>query len=88
MKPKTTSTPKQLGLPRAYVYGPSLQKIADHQIDRMIIRARKERLPMWAVEQRENGSWANLTFDTPQNIETYFKVYQPTMLALARTSQE
>jgi ABC-type transport system involved in cytochrome bd biosynthesis fused ATPase/permease subunit len=43
---------------------------------------------MWAVEQRENGSWANLTFDTPQNIETYFKVYQPTMLALARTSQE
>lgn len=64
------------------------KKIADHQIDRMIIRARKESLPMWAVEQRENGSWANLTFDTPQNIETYFKVYQPTMLALARTSQE
>ena len=64
------------------------KKIADDQIDRMIIRARKERLPMWAVEQRENGSWANLTFDTPQNIETYFKVYQPTMLALARTSQE
>jgi len=64
------------------------KKINDDQIDRMIIRARKESLPMWAVEKRDNGSWANLTFDTPQNIETYFKVYQPTMLALARTSQE
>jgi ABC-type transport system involved in cytochrome bd biosynthesis fused ATPase/permease subunit len=64
------------------------KKIADDQIDRMIIRARKESLPMWAVEQRENGSWATLTYDTPQNIEVFFKVYQPTMLALARTSQE
>ena len=64
------------------------KKIADDQIDRMIIRARKESLPMWAVEQRENGSWATLTYDTPQNIEVFFKVYNPTMLALARTSQE
>ena len=64
------------------------KKINDAQIDRMIIRARKERLPMWAVEQRENGSWANLTFDTPFNIEAFFKTYKPTMLALARTSQE
>ena len=64
------------------------KKIADHQIDRMIIRARKESLPMWAVEQRENGSWATLTYDTPQNIEVFFKVYNPTMLALARTYQE
>ena len=62
------------------------KKIADHQIDRMIIRARKESLPMWAVEQRENGSWANLTFDTPFNIEAFFKTYQPTMLALARSN--
>ena len=61
------------------------KKIADHQIDRMIIRARKENLPMWAVEQRENGSWANLTFDTPFNIEAFFKTYEPTMLALARS---
>ena len=64
------------------------KKINDAQIDRMIIRARKERLPMWAVEQRENGSWATLTYDTPQNIEVFFKVYNPTMLALARTYQE
>ena len=64
------------------------KKIDDHQIDRMIIRARKESLPMWAVEKRENGSWAKLTYDTPQNIEVFFKVYNPTMLALARTSQE
>ena len=61
------------------------QKIDDNAIDRMIIKARKERLPMWAVEQRENGSWANLTFDTPFKIEAFFKIYQPTMLALARS---
>ena len=64
------------------------QKINDPQIDRMIIRARKESLPMWAVEKRENGSWATLNYDTPQNIETFFKVYQPTMLALARSNKQ
>ena len=64
------------------------KKINDDQIDRMIIRARKESLPMWAVEKRENGSWATLTYDTPKNIEVFFKVYNPTMLALARTHQE
>ena len=64
------------------------KKVSDEQIDRMIIRARKEQLPMWAVEKRVNDSWATLTYDTPYHIELFFKVYQPTMLSLARSNKE
>jgi hypothetical protein len=63
------------------------QKVSNDRIDRMIIRARKERLPMWAVEQRENGSWATLTYDTPYYIERFFQINQPTMLSLARKKE-
>ena len=59
------------------------QKLPDHRIDTMIICARREKAPLWAVEKRD-GRWASLTKDVPTDIEYFFIHNQADMLDLAR----
>tara|TARA_B110000908_G_C10104307_1_gene380061 strand:- start:90 stop:425 length:336 start_codon:yes stop_codon:yes gene_type:complete len=62
-------------------------KTSDDAIDRMIIRARKEKAPLYAVEQQSNGEWQTLSHNTPKNIEAFFKAHNPRMLQSARQKQ-
>ena len=61
------------------------QNLPDHRIDTMIISARREKAPLWAVEKR-NGRWALLTKDVPVDIEHFFVRNQADMYDLARNN--
>ena len=54
-------------------------KLPDHRIDTLIIGARRDKAPRWAVEKR-NGQWASLNGNVPADIEFFFVCNQPEML--------
>lgn len=59
------------------------KRLPDHRIDTLIISARREKAPLWAVEKRD-GQWASLTKDVPADIEYFFIHNQVAMYDLAR----
>lgn len=83
----TSSSPNTIISGRAY---PALRewekhlKTPDEIIDRMIIAARKEGAPMYAVKKQTNGRWCTLSLNTPYDVEAFFKIYHPLMFELAR----
>jgi len=88
MKLRTASSPSNT-IESSWAY-PALREWAKHlktpneAIDRMIIMARKESAPMYAVKKQPNGKWSTLSFNTPQDVEAFFKAHHPRMLQLAR----
>ena len=59
------------------------QNLPDHRIDTLVIGARREKAPLWAVEKRD-GRWASLTKNAPVDIEYFFVRNHAEMLDLAR----
>jgi len=59
------------------------RKLPDHRIDILVMGARREKAPLWAVEKR-NGRWASLTKDAPVDIEYFFAHNHTEMLNFAR----
>jgi len=59
------------------------QNLPNHRIDTLIIGARRDKAPLWAVEKR-NGRWASLTNDAPVDIEYFFVHNYAEMLDFAR----
>jgi len=54
-------------------------KMPDHRIDALIIHARKNNAPMWAIARCDNA-WMRLDKDVPKDVEFYFAHHHPQLL--------